>query len=156
MLTGRRMFEGETISHVLAAVLTKEPDLAAVPASVRHLLARCLEKDPKKRLRDIGDAMSLVWTGADQPVATTASSRQRIGSLAGWVTAGVIAAAALLAWPPPATVVENSSPVARFSIPRTLPPALGPGRSISTRQRLPEPPGYWWPVLRPSRCPRTV
>ena len=82
MLTGRRMFEGETISHVLAAVLTKEPDLSAVPASVRHLLARCLEKDPKKRLRDIGDAMSLVWTGADQPVATTASSRQRIGSLA--------------------------------------------------------------------------
>ena len=60
MLTGRRMFEGETISHVLAAVLTKEPDLAAVPLQVRHLLSRCLEKDPRKRLRDIGDAMSLV------------------------------------------------------------------------------------------------
>lgn len=120
MLTGRRLFEGETISHVLAAVLTKEPDLSAVPASVRHLLARCLEKDPKKRLRDIGDAMSLVWTGADQPVAATTSSRQRIGSLAGWATAGVIAAAALLAWPRPAAVVVNGSPVARFSIPRTL------------------------------------
>ena len=38
MLTGRRMFEGETISHVLAAVLTKEPDLTAVPPRVRHLL----------------------------------------------------------------------------------------------------------------------
>src|SRR6185436_5660584 len=60
MLTGRRMFEGETISHVLAAVLTREPDLTAVPSRVQVLLSRCLEKDPRKRLRDIGDAMSLV------------------------------------------------------------------------------------------------
>ena len=60
MLTGRQMFEGETTSHVLAAVLTKDADLTAVPVSVRVLLTRCLEKDPRKRLRDIGDAMNLV------------------------------------------------------------------------------------------------
>jgi len=64
LLTGRRMFDGETVSHVLAAVLTKDPDFTAVPARVRPLLARCLEKDPKKRLRDVGDPMSLVQ-GAD-------------------------------------------------------------------------------------------
>ena len=59
MVTGRRMFDGETTSHVLAAVLTQEPDLSHVPHRIRHLLAKCLEKDPKKRLRDIGDALSL-------------------------------------------------------------------------------------------------
>jgi serine/threonine protein kinase/Tol biopolymer transport system component len=120
MLSGRRMFEGETISHVLAAVLTKEPDLTAVPPRVRHLLSRCLEKDPKKRLRDIGDAMSLVSREADQPVAATVSSRQRFWSLAGWITAGAVAAFAVIAWPRSAVETGNDSPVARFSIPRTL------------------------------------
>ena len=55
MLTGKRLFEGETISDTLAQVLTKEPDWEQVPAKVRRLLQRCLEKDPAKRLRDIGD-----------------------------------------------------------------------------------------------------
>jgi len=60
MLTGRRAFAGETVSDVIAAVLTREIDWTALPATtpapVRQLLARCLERDPKKRLRDIGDA----------------------------------------------------------------------------------------------------
>ena len=55
MLTGKRLFEGETISHTLAAVLTKEPDLLQVPVRARRLLQSCLEKNPKRRLRDIGD-----------------------------------------------------------------------------------------------------
>jgi serine/threonine-protein kinase len=75
MLTGKRMFEGETISHVLAAVLTKEPDLGAVPARSGTFLARCLEKDPRKRLRDIGDAMSLVH--AAETAASPAVTRSR-------------------------------------------------------------------------------
>ena len=53
MLTGRRMFQGETVSDTLAAVLTKEPEWERVPTQVRRLLRRCLEKDPQKRLRDI-------------------------------------------------------------------------------------------------------
>ena len=53
MLTGKRLFEGETISDTLAAVIKEEPDLTKVPAKVQRLLRRCLEKDPKKRLRDI-------------------------------------------------------------------------------------------------------
>jgi serine/threonine-protein kinase len=58
--TGRQLFTGETVSDVLAKILEREPDWDALPARVpgraRDLLRRCLEKDPKRRLRDIGDA----------------------------------------------------------------------------------------------------
>jgi len=60
MLTGRRAFSGDDVSDVIASVLAREPDLAAVPAaappSIRRLLRRCLQKDRHERLRDIGDA----------------------------------------------------------------------------------------------------
>ena len=60
MLTGEQLFVGESISETLSAVLRDEPDWtrlpAATPATLRALLARCLEKDPKQRLRDIGEA----------------------------------------------------------------------------------------------------
>ncbi len=59
MLTGRQVFKGETVSHVLAAVLKDEPDWTALPlqtpASVRTLLRRCLEKDRKRRIADAAD-----------------------------------------------------------------------------------------------------
>jgi Tol biopolymer transport system component len=59
-LTGRLAFAGETISDTIVAILEREPDWdrlpGATPASIRVLLQRCLEKDPKRRLRDIGDA----------------------------------------------------------------------------------------------------
>ena len=61
MLAGRRAFEGDDVSEVLASVLKTEPDWTAlpadVPAPVRRLLRRCLEKDPKKRLRDVAEGM---------------------------------------------------------------------------------------------------
>jgi Tol biopolymer transport system component/tRNA A-37 threonylcarbamoyl transferase component Bud32 len=60
MLTARPAFRGETVSDTIAAILEHEPDWSATPAqtpvSIRRLLQRCLEKDPKRRLRDIGDA----------------------------------------------------------------------------------------------------
>src|SRR5437763_786233 len=60
MLTGTRLFAGETVSDVLASVLKSEPDWSAlgadVPPRVRRVLARCLQKDPRQRLHDIGDA----------------------------------------------------------------------------------------------------
>ena len=60
MLTGRSLFDGETVSDTLAAVLKTETDWAALPsatpARVRQLLRRCLERDPKRRLRDVGEA----------------------------------------------------------------------------------------------------
>src|SRR5262245_28309258 len=60
MVAGRRPFDGETLSDTLAAVLTREPELGAIPAStppaIRTLIARCLQRDVKLRLRDIGEA----------------------------------------------------------------------------------------------------
>jgi Tol biopolymer transport system component len=60
LLTGERLFDGETVSHTLAAVLTKDPDWSqlpgSTPASVRRLLRRCLERDRKRRLPDIAVA----------------------------------------------------------------------------------------------------
>ena len=59
MLTGRAAFKGGSVSDTIAAVLGSEPDWAALPdetpIAVRLLLQRCLEKDPKRRLRDLGD-----------------------------------------------------------------------------------------------------
>src|SRR5208282_2466962 len=49
MLTGKPLFEGETVSDTLAQVLTKEPDWDQVPVKVRRLLEACLQKDPKQR-----------------------------------------------------------------------------------------------------------
>jgi serine/threonine protein kinase len=112
MLAGQRLFDGETVSDTLAAVLKEEPDWTRVPAKVRRLLKKCLEKDPKKRLRDIGDA----WELLEDAPAATAPSRSRLG-MTGWVAAGTFAViAAALAFvhfreKPP--VVELS----RFQIP---------------------------------------
>ena len=59
MLTGRRLFTGETVSHVLAEVLKAEPDWTMLPAgtptAVRRLLRRCLEKDRRRRIADASD-----------------------------------------------------------------------------------------------------
>jgi len=60
MLTGTRLFNGETVSDTLASVLTRDPPLEQVPAAARNLLRRCLEKDSRQRLRDIGDARFLM------------------------------------------------------------------------------------------------
>ncbi len=87
MLTGNRLFEGETVSDTLAQVLTKEPDFNRVPVKVRRLLRSCLEKDPKKRLRDIGDA----WELLEAEPATTAPSRSRLG-MGIWIAAAAVLA----------------------------------------------------------------
>jgi serine/threonine protein kinase len=60
MLTGKRLFSGETTTEVLAAVLKEEPKWGQVPPQVRRLLQRCLDKDPQQRLKHIGDVMALV------------------------------------------------------------------------------------------------
>jgi serine/threonine-protein kinase len=55
LLTGRRPFHGEDLTETLASVMKDQPDVGSVPAQVRRLIESCLEKDPKRRLRDIGD-----------------------------------------------------------------------------------------------------
>jgi Tol biopolymer transport system component len=77
MLNGRPVFEGETVSDMLAAVIKTEPnwDLlpAGVPATIVKLLRRCLEKDPKLRLRDIGDARIEIADAMAVPATVPAS-----------------------------------------------------------------------------------
>jgi serine/threonine-protein kinase len=77
MLTGRVLFQGETASEVMAAVIMREPDLSALPAntppSLRHVIGRCLVRDPKLRLRDIGEARLALSGSAMVPVASTAA-----------------------------------------------------------------------------------
>jgi hypothetical protein len=81
MLVGSRPFDGETISDTLAAVLARDADWtalpAATPAKVRELLQRCLEKDPKRRMRDIGDARIEL---EEVLAARTASGRVRVAT----------------------------------------------------------------------------
>ena len=95
MVTGKRLFGGEDLSEVLASVIKEEPRWDVVPPKLQRLLKACLEKDPKRRLRDIGDAWRLL---EEPPAPLAAPSRspgpgKRIGT-AGWIAAGVFALAA--------------------------------------------------------------
>src|SRR5262249_39450499 len=70
LLTGERLFKGDEAADTLAQVLTKEPDLERVPLKARCLLGECLQKDPKQRLRDIGDARRLLLKDVQGVTAT--------------------------------------------------------------------------------------
>ena len=101
MLSGQRLFEGETVSDVLAAVLTRDPDLAALPTttpgSIRRLLTRCLERDPKNRLQWIGDArLELVAPATETEPESATMSPSVVSRYLPWVAAAAIAAAALV------------------------------------------------------------
>jgi Tol biopolymer transport system component len=60
MVTGVRPFTGDDVTETLASVVKDQPDLSRAPAQLQRLLQRCLEKDPRKRLRDVGDAWDLL------------------------------------------------------------------------------------------------
>ena len=94
VLTGRRPFDGEDVSTTVAAVIQSEPRWDGIPPSMQRLVKRCLTKDPRRRLRDIGD----VWELLD--VADTSVTRSRFAT-AGWIAAAVATMAAALAlWAP--------------------------------------------------------
>jgi Tol biopolymer transport system component len=117
MLTGRRLFEGESASHTLADVIRAEIDWTRLPGTtpraIRHLLERCLERDPRRRLRDIGEARIEIERQLEQsasaarsvplPIVRPAGWRQRAPWLALGLAAGVLAAgtAAVLLRPVP-------------------------------------------------------
>jgi serine/threonine-protein kinase len=106
MLTGRRLFGGESISDVLANVLKQPVDFDVLPRetppAVRRLITRCLERDPRMRLRDIGEArISLEYVGVPEAATavgaarpTTSRGRARIAGIA----AAAAALGALAAW----------------------------------------------------------
>src|SRR6185436_8722443 len=98
MLTGETLFAGETLSETLAAVIKDEPKLDRVPAgtppAVRRLLARCLERDPKLRLRDIGEArIALAHPGREEAVVRPVARSARTA----WMVVGAVALAAAAA-----------------------------------------------------------
>ena len=131
MLAGRMAFEGETISDVLAAVIRGDPDWAALPEttppSIRRLIRRCLVKDPKQRLHDIGDARLAIeetMSGADVettvPTAQIAEAKRTtlLRRTVSWVLGAVaIVFASIAAWLLLRPAPEQN--VFRFSI---LPP----------------------------------
>ena len=106
MLTGRRAFEGEDVSSIMAAVIQSEPRWDGVPARVRRLLESCLTKDPKQRLRDIGDVWKLL---EDRPAVATRTGTGYVG----WAAAGLLALLAAVAlwapWRDPPTPVAQPS-----------------------------------------------
>ena len=106
MLTGSKLFAADTVTDTLAGVLRAEIDLdrlpRATPPAIRRLLRRCLERDPRNRLRDIGDARIVIaeaLAGAREPAEAVLApfGRRRLATVA----AGILVAAALgalVAW----------------------------------------------------------
>ena len=159
MLAGRSAFAGETVTDIIAAVVTRDADWtalpAATPASIRRLLGRCLKKDPKRRLRDIGDVRfeideTIARGFSDARSAELMSTPVRpagvpLGGKLAWTVVGAALGAALAAalawsgaWPP--TPPSESHPL-RVSIVHTegsevAAPAISPdGRRVAYRAR---------------------
>ncbi len=134
-LVGRRAFPGETVSDCVAAVLTKEPAWEAMPEGVPvrlfALLQRCLQKDPRRRLRDIGDARLeledlLASSPEEAPVHKSAVSRRAAigalaGAAAGLATGGVLGSKLWRG--------STSRPVARFATPFAANEIVNPSHS---------------------------
>ncbi len=123
MLTGGRLFEGETVSHTLADVLRAPIDFGKLrkdtPPAIRNLLERCLDRNVKNRLRDIGEARVIIDRVGKEPVAQQAAmvpGASATGGKAAWAIAGLcILATITLAW---IHFRETAPPrqVARFQI----------------------------------------
>jgi Tol biopolymer transport system component/tRNA A-37 threonylcarbamoyl transferase component Bud32 len=134
LLTGERLFKGDEAADTLAQVLTEEPDWDRAPVRVQRLLQRCLEKDPKQRLRDIGEARHLLDKSPAPPEPVTAPKLFWLAWTAAAVLALTTAGFAAL-WLRPAPLPQ----VTRFEIHAppgsTLPlgtPAITPdGRTIA-------------------------
>ena len=89
MVTGARPFRGDDVTDTIASVVKDQPDFSRVPRPVERLIRRCLEKDPKRRLRDVGDAWDLL-EGSAPAVARPAATAPRLL----WIGAVALAAAA--------------------------------------------------------------
>ena len=141
MLTGCKLFEGETVSDVLAAVLTREPDLSELspdtPVQVRRVLSRCLQRDPRRRIRDMGDVrfeLEEDFESGDNrigPAEVAIEGRSRRVWLP-WIMAATMTMAALaLGW------VLVRSPAATAGIPAHLALTLPSGLSFDVRETRP-------------------
>jgi Tol biopolymer transport system component/tRNA A-37 threonylcarbamoyl transferase component Bud32 len=128
-LAGRQAFAGDTVSDMIARILERDPDWDALPARtpsrIRELLRRCLEKDAKRRLRDIGDARieidDVIATKSSSPSAVqTAPHAARAATRRWLVTAGVVFAALVAQrFLTPLFEKASSAPPVRFEIAET-------------------------------------
>jgi serine/threonine-protein kinase len=96
MLAGQSPFRGATTHETVAAILHRDPDWNGVPEHLQPLVRRCLERDPRRRLRSVGDFRFLV----DQTAATThpAVRRQGISRLTVATAAVALVAIGAAAW----------------------------------------------------------
>ncbi len=128
MLTGKLLFAGDTVSDTLAAVLRETPDLEALPAqtprAIKRLIARCLDKDPRRRLRDIGEARIVledVRSGVARDEAATPASvaparRSFFQAYGGWIAAAAVGVVAVALMMRPKAAVDTPREVRRASI----------------------------------------
>jgi len=122
MVTGRKPFGGDDVGDVLASVIKEQPSLEAVPAPLRRLLQRCLEKDPKKRLRDISGVALLL----EEPLATPVRTRT---SWVPWLVAGTLAVTSAIAlWAPWRATRSEPRPLVRLDV------DLGPDAVLGSRR----------------------
>lgn len=99
LVTGSRPFHGSDMPEILASVINQQPSYEPVPYELRRLLKKCLEKDPAKRLRDIGDVWELLDTPPAEVPAVAPPPAKR--SVVPWAVAGLTTVAALAAiWAP--------------------------------------------------------
>ena len=118
MLVGTRPFAGDDVTEMLASIVRDAPDLERVPMQVRRLLRKCLDKDPRRRLRDIGDVWELVDADAIiGPASASVTSAAPWRRLVPWAIAGAVAVvggavAAVKVFEPAATPAD----VVRFQI----------------------------------------
>ena len=128
MITGRMVFRGATISDTIAAVLERSPDWTALPPAtptpVRHVLTRCLEKDPKQRWRDIGDVrIALEDAEAWRPQTDSASPKMSRAGRTAWALALLVALTAAVA-----AVVAPGVPQGGCSSGSQIQPLISPRR----------------------------
>ncbi len=141
MLTGKRLFTGESVSDTLAAVLRQEIDWKALPAStpprLSRLLERCLDRDSKRRLRDIGEARIALERRLGTPDTVRVSSGVRPMPWVIALSATIVAAVALWApWRPatqPAPLLRLN---AELGAAASLATTFGPAATLSPDGRL--------------------
>ena len=150
LLAGHRPFAGDNMTDTLAAVVLKEPDYSALPQAtppgVRRLLRACLRKDPKQRLRDIGDARLMLDESETDAVAAQPSPAARRARLP-WIVAGLGLAAAGLAVIARQPAKPPEPVPVRFPVPW---PAGTIGSEPSAAQAIPSPDGRYLAIIASS------